>query len=150
MSFKYKPKIVLKDLRFKELFELYNSYFYEKDLQHYFQNSIEENRNCQLCNSLIPLGNQIYGIPIGIRQIDNELEVDIYGTYCSLYCSYVHHRNIKEDVSKRKNSKFLDSEQFYRCLFYKIFKKFTITSEDVKINLKEKYIRFKKIYKIDV
>ena len=42
MSFKYKPKIVLKDLRFKELFELYNSYFHKKDLQKYFQNSVED------------------------------------------------------------------------------------------------------------
>ena len=112
MSFKYKPKIVLKDLRFKELFELYNSYFHKKDLQKYFQNSVEENRNCELCNSLIPLENQIYGIPIGIRQVDKELEVDVYGTYCSLYCSYIHHRNIKEDGSKRKSIKFLDSELF--------------------------------------
>lgn len=150
MSFKYKPKIVLKDLRFKELFELYNSYFDKKDLQHYFENSVEENRNCQLCDSLIPLGNQIYGIPIGLRQIDKELEVDVYGTYCSLYCSYIYHRNLKEDSIRRKCIKFLDSEQFYRCLFYKFFKKFTITSEDKEINLQEKCVRFRKIYNIDV
>jgi hypothetical protein len=149
MSFKYKPKIVLKDLRFKELFELYNSYFHTKELRYYFQNSVEENRNCQLCNSLIPLGNQIYGIPIGFRQIENELEVDIHGTYCSLYCSYNHYRNIKEDSSRRKCIKFLDSEQLYRCLFYKFFKKFVITQEDKEINLQEKYVRFRKVYNID-
>jgi len=150
MSFKYKPKIVLKDLRFKELFDLYNSYFHTKELQHYFENSVEENRNCEFCNSLIPLGNYIYGIPLGLRQIDNELEVDMYGTYCSLYCSYNHHRNIKEDSTKRKNSKLLDSEQFYRCLFYKFFKKFDINPEDKEINLQEKKVRFKKINIINI
>lgn len=149
MSFKYKPKIVLKDLRFKELFNLYNSYFHTKDLQHYFENSVEENRNCQLCNSLIPLGHQIYGIPIGLRQIDEELEVDIYGTYCSLYCSYIHYKNIKEDSTRRKCIKFLDSEQFYRCLFYKFFKKFVISPEDKEINLEEKHVHFRKFYNID-
>lgn len=150
MSFKYKPKIVLKDLRFKELFELYNSYYQNKEFQFHFQNSVEENRICELCNSLIPLEEQIYGIPIGIRQIDNELEVDIYGCYCSLYCSYINYRNIKEDSTKKKSIKFLDSEQFYRILFYKFFKKNTIEPEDKDINLKEKYIRFKKIYSVHI
>lgn len=150
MSFKYKPKIVLKDLCFKELFEIYNSYFQNKDLQNYFENSVEENRICEFCNSLIPLGNNIYGIPLGLRQIDNELEVDMYGTYCSLYCSYNQHRNMKEDSTKRKNIKLIDSEQFYRCLFYKFFKKFDINPEDKEINLQEKKTKFKRINNINV
>lgn len=150
MSFKYKPKIVLKDLRFKELFELYNSYFENKEFQCHFQNSVEENRICELCNSLIPLEEKIYGIPTGIRQIDNELEVDIYGCYCSLYCSYINYRNIKEDSAKKKSIKFLDSEQFYRILFYKFFKKNTIEPEDKDVNLKEKCIRFNKISSVHI
>jgi hypothetical protein len=150
MSFKYKPKIVLKNLRFKELFELYNSYYQNKEFHFHFQNSVEENRICELCNSLIPLEEQIYGIPTGIRQIDNELEVDIYGCYCSLYCSYINYRNIKEDSTKKKSIKFLDSEQFYRILFYKFFKKNTIEPKDKDINLKEKCIRFKKISSVHI
>jgi hypothetical protein len=150
MSFKYKPKISLKNLRFKEIFEEYNSYFRNKEFQSFFQGSIEESRNCEFCSKLIPLGEQIYGIPIAIRNIDDELEVDMYGSYCSLYCSYNHYRNIKEDSTKRKNIKFLDSEQYYKYLFYKFFKKNTIDPNDKDINLKEKYIRFKKISSIHV
>lgn len=150
MSFKYKPKIVLKNLRFKEIFEEYNSYFLNKEYQYYFQGSIEENRNCESCLNLIPLGEQIYGIPIGIRNINEELEVDMYGSYCSLYCSYIHYRNIKEDSTKRKNIKFLDSEQYYRYLFYKFFKKNMIEPEDRIIDIKEKSIKFKKISSINM
>lgn len=150
MSFKYKPKIVLKNLKFKELVELYNSYFSVKELQPYFQTSIEENRFCQLCSKQIPLEEQTYGIPISFKNLNNELEVEIFGTYCSFYCSYINYKNMKEDQTKRKNIKFVDSEQLFRCLFYKFFKKFTILPEDTKINLEDKSIRFKKITNIDI
>ncbi len=148
MSFKYKPKIVLKNLNYQGIFEKFNSYLQDKDLHVYFQNSITEDRNCQLCSKLIPLEEQIYGIPICIRQLEKELEIDMYGTYCSLQCSYQNYKNIKENTTTRKNIKFLDSEQLFRCLFYKLCKKYTIEFVDRHINLKDKSIKIKKINSI--
>ena len=146
MSFNYKPKIVLKDFNFEKFYDEYVSYSNEIEFKKFFQNSIEEDRKCQWCFTLIPLDEQIYGIPIGIRDYNSGLEVDIYGNYCSLQCSFKHYRNIEEDSTKRKNIKFMDSGQYFKFLFYKIFKSFDIENISKDIDLKN--IKFNKIKKI--
>ena len=148
MSFNYKPKIVLKNFAFEKFYEEYVSYSNEKEFKKFFQNSIEEDRKCQLCSTLIPLDEQIYGIPIGMRAINSELEVDIFGNYCSLPCSFKHYRNMEEDPKRRKNIKFIDSGQYFKCLFYKIFKTYNMEDNTQEFDLKSKQIKFKKIKQI--
>ncbi len=147
MSFNYKPKIVLKNIKFEEVYEKYVSQSHNKDFLIHFQSSIEENRKCEFCSKLISLEEYIYGIPIGMRTIDSDLEIDIFGTYCSLHCAYKKYRNIEEDSTKRKNIKFVESGQYFKFLFYKLFKSYNIEDFVIdKINLKG--IKFKKIKNI--
>ena len=146
MSFNYKPKIVLKKFNFDKIYQEYNLYSNDKDFKIFFESSVEEDRKCQLCSLIIPLEKQIYGIPIGIRNHNSELEVDIYGTYCSFKCAFKNYRNMEEDSTKRKNIKFVNSGQYFKCLFYKLFKTFTIENIVEDIDLKN--IIFKKIKEI--
>jgi hypothetical protein len=146
MSFNYKPKIVLKNFSFEKIYEEYISFSKEKELNSFFLSTVEENRKCQLCSILIPHGKQIYGIPVGIRNSDSELEVDIYGNYCSFKCSFKHYRNMEEDSTKRKNIKFMDSGQYFKCVFYKLFKSFDIQNKSEDLDLKN--IKFRKIKEI--
>jgi hypothetical protein len=146
MSFNYKPKIVLKKFNFEKFYEDYILYSKDKEFNSYFHTSIEEDRKCQLCSILIPHGKQIYGIPIGIRSLNSELEVDIYGNYCSFKCSFKHYRNIEEDSTKRKNIKFMDSGQYFKCIFYKIYKSFDI--ENISADIDFKNIKFNRIKEI--
>jgi hypothetical protein len=144
MSFNYKPKIVLKNIKFEEVYEKYVSQSDNKDFLVHFQSSIEENRKCEFCSKLISIDEYIYGIPIGMRTIDSELEIDIFGTYCSLHCAYKKYKNIEEDSTKRKNIKFVESGQYFKCLFYKLFKSYNIEDFDNHI-IDLKNIKFKKI-----
>ena len=143
MSFNYKPKVIIKNIDIKKLYSNYNEYLnnpvYKKFLTP-FSNEIHE---CNECKNIISFGDQIFGIPVAIKEEKSKLCVDICGTYCSFKCAYIDFNKMELYSSKKKNIKYIDSGPLFKYLFYKIYKSYDIESQNSDINLYDLNIELK-------
>ena len=137
MSFNYKPKIIIKNIDLISLYNSYESFVKDPLYERFLIPFSEENTQCTYCNNILSLGEPIYGIPVSVKEINEKLNVEICGSYCSFLCSYKHFINMESQSSKKKNIKFADSGPLFKFLFYRLFKDYDIENHKENIDLKD-------------
>jgi hypothetical protein len=144
MSFNFKSKIIVKDINPNKMFHTYEHFVKDSKYQKFFKE--QENNECHFCKTISDKLD--FGIPIYLKNINNSsnLEIGIYGNYCSFICSYEHYIELEENSQYRKNIKFTDSGSYFKYLSYKFFRDYNIKNfrgKDIDLSLHN--IIFKKV-----
>lgn len=143
MSFNYKPKIFIKNLEVEDLYRKYENFMKDPEFKKFLKPFTSEDTFCHYCENSLKLNETVFGIPVAIKEMDDKLQVDVCGSYCSFICSYKHYIKLEADSSKRKNIKFTDSGPFFKFLAYRIFKDYNIENHTEKIDLDKVNIELK-------
>jgi hypothetical protein len=142
MSFNYKPKVIVKNIEPDKLYVQYEKFTNDITYKKFFSNFSEDIKQCQYCSNKIELGNNIFGIPVSIREINSKTIVEVCGNYCSFKCVNDDFIISDSGTSRKKNIKFTDSGPMIKLLTYKFYKSYKI-KEDQEIDLDKFNMEFK-------
>jgi len=138
MSFNYKPKIILQDIDYNSLYNSYQNFTKDVKYQKFFKAIKDKNLECNSCKKILDIDKLYLGIPINIKEKNSKFEIEVYGQYCSLSCSYKHYLELEENPSYKRNILFADSGPIFHFLSYKLFQDYNVLNHFEYIDLETK------------